>query len=170
MSTPKTAPRARLSTSANAMAQAEEKEQKKKLAIEEKEQRKIKREEQKHQKERKQKQKNDEQLKKLEKKARNVLASKQRVTSKRTRSSSCKEPPSKRCCWEEEQGAVGEAEIDTNTCCVCFCLYTEDISGVDCIECGCRRWLHKDCGEKCVIGDDENERFCPTRLESFSYT
>ena len=46
----KTIPRARLLTSADAMAQAEEKERKKKLALEEKERRKVKREEKKRQK------------------------------------------------------------------------------------------------------------------------
>ena len=45
--TPKTVPRARLLTSADAMAQVEEKEQKKRLALEEKERRKIEREEKK---------------------------------------------------------------------------------------------------------------------------
>ena len=43
-------PRARLLTSADAMAQAEEKERKKKLALEEKERRTVEREEKKRQK------------------------------------------------------------------------------------------------------------------------
>lgn len=60
---PKTLPRARLLTSADAMAQVEEKERMKKLALEEKEHKKPEREEKKMQKEEEQKLKAEERLK-----------------------------------------------------------------------------------------------------------
>ena len=59
-SIPKTMPRARLLTSADAMAQMEEKERKKKQALEEKERRKIEREDKKCQREEEQKRKAEE--------------------------------------------------------------------------------------------------------------
>ena len=171
--TPKTVPRARLLTSADALAQVEEKERKKKLAIEEKERRKVEREEKKRQKEMEQKRKTEERLKKLEMKAKKVseAAKKQRVTEKTLRDKrsscstsqeSCSEPSRKRHKEKHNDGAV--TEIDTNVCCVCFGLYSEDTSGADWIECACGRWLHEECGEECVVDADGKERFCPTCL------
>ena len=122
--TPKTVPQARLITSADAMAQMEEKEQKKKLALEEKERRKIEREEKKRQKEMEQKRKTEERLKKLEMKAKKV-PKKQRVTKKTalrgSSSTSCSEPPRKKP-RKEKHDAGDVMEIATNVCCVCFGL------------------------------------------------
>lgn len=75
---------------------------------------------------------------------------------------SCSEPSRKRHKERHNDGAV--TEIDTNVCCVCFGLYSEDVSGVDWIECACGRWLHEECGEECVVDADGKERFCPTCL------
>ena len=115
----KTILRARLLTSADAMAQAEEKERKKKLALEEKERRKVEREEKKRQKNFKDRQKAEEKLKKTEIKAKKV-SDKQKVTKKTalrdsTRRGSCSEPPRKKC-HQEKQGAGCVTEINTNEC------------------------------------------------------
>ena len=119
-----------------------------------------------------QKRKTDERLKKLEMKAKkdSEVAKKQRVTKKRalrdsssTNRGSCNEPPSKK--GRQEKHSAGDVtEIDTNECCVCFQLYSEDVSGAEWIECACGRWLHEYCGEECVIDADGKERFCPTCL------
>ena len=159
-SSSKTAPRARLLTSADAMAQVEERERKKRLAVEEKERKKIEREEKKRQKEIEQKRKAEERLKKMEMKAKKV-SEKQRVTkrnSSSTSKASCSEPPSKRSRLEKQD------EINTDECCVCFELYSEDVSGAEWIECACGRWLHENYGEECIIDADGRERFCPMCL------
>ena len=59
---------------------------------------------------------------------------------------------------------IGQAkEIDINVCCTCFISYKDDFisgSGMDWISCSCRRWLHEDCAEDCVIDQDGKERMC----------
>ena len=167
-------PRARLLTSADAMAQIEEKEQKKRLALEEKERKKVEREEKRRQKEIEQKRKAEKRLEKAKTRAEkiNQMAKKKKsrgVTGKTApgemnsrNQESTGEPPRKK--PRKEQHNVGaDAEI-TNVCCMCFELYSEDISGADWIECGCGRWLHEECAEECVVDANGKERFCPTCL------
>ena len=173
--TSKALPRARLLTSADAMAQIEEKERKRKLALEEKERRKVEREEKRQQKEIEQKRKAEEQLEKARTRAEkiNQVAKKKRtrvVTEKTAPAeTNCRsqestgEPPRKKP-RKEQHNLSADAEIDTNVCCVCFGLYSEDISGADWIECGCGRWLHEECAEECVVDANGKERFCPTCL------
>ena len=112
----------------------QEKERKKKLALEEKERRKVEREEKKRQNQIKKRQKAEENLKKTEVKAKKV-SDKQKVTKKTalrdsTGRGSRSEPPRKKCC-QEKQGAGCVTEINTNECCVCLELYSEDISGAE---------------------------------------
>ena len=157
------------------MAQIEEKERKRKLALEEKERRKVEREEKRQQKEIEQKRKAEERLKKAKTRAEKVnqvakkkgsrgVIEKTAPGEKNSRSQeSGGKPPRKTPC--KEQHKVGaDAEIDTNVCCVCFGLYSEDVSGADWIECGCGLWLHEECAEECVVDANGKERFCPTCL------
>ena len=158
------------------MAQIEEKERKKRLALEEKEQRKAKREEKRRQKEVEQKRKVEERQKKRSSKVDEVTKKHSRRVSEKTAPrrdevaenlDNTIEPPRKK--PRKEQNNVGaDAEIDTNVCCVCFGLYTDDVSGADWIECGCGRWLHEECAEECVgecvVDVNGKERFCPTCL------
>jgi hypothetical protein len=80
-----------------------------------------------------------------------------------TREGSCSEPPRKKT-RKGKHVAVSDTEIDTNVCCVCFGLYTEDVSGADWIECACGHWLHEECAEECVVDANGKERFCPACL------
>ena len=57
-------------------------------------------------------------------------------------------------CHQEKQGAGCVTEINTNECCVCLELYSEDVSGAEWIECACGRWLHENCGEECIVDAD----------------
>ena len=82
------------------------------------------------------------------------------VRSNRTKEGSCSEPPRKKI-RKGKHVAVPDTEIDTNVCCVCFGLYTEDVSGADWIECACGHWLHEECAEECVVDANSKERFCP---------
>ena len=153
---------ARLLTSAEALAQLEQKERKKKEALEEKERKKAERMEKKRRREDEQKRKREEQQKKAEIKAKNAAQKKLKVSQKSdsTSSEACASaPPKKRACKQRET----ENEINTDMCCVCCVLYSEDIngSGSDWIECACGRWLHEDCAEGCIVGADGRERFCP---------
>ena len=158
----KALPMARLLTSAEALAQLEQKERKKKEALEEKERKKAERMEKKRRREDEQKRKREEQQKKAEIKAKNAAQKKLKVSQKSdsTSSEACASaPPKKRACKQRET----ENEINTDMCCVCCVLYSEDIngSGSDWIECACGRWLHEDCAEGCIVGADGRERFCP---------
>ena len=60
------------------------------------------------------------------------------------------------------------ADIDLNTCCTCFVRYEDDIirgAGTEWISCACGRWLHEDCAEDCVAGDQGNDCTCPICLD-----
>ena len=49
--------------------------------------------------------------------------------------------------------------VDTNMCCVCYVLYSEDVSGEEWIECGCGHWLHEECAEDCYVDNSGKEKF-----------
>ena len=126
------------------MAQIEEKERKKRLALEEKEQRKAKREEKRRQKEVEQKRKVEERQKKRSSKVDEVTKKHSRRVSEKTAPrrdevaenlDNTIEPPRKK--PRKEQNIGADAVIDTNVCCVCFGFYTEHVSGPDWIKYGC---------------------------------
>lgn len=71
---------------------------------------------------------------------------------------SSNQPPSKKS-HQETQSSVGVTEIKTDECCVCFELYSENVSGVEWIECACGRWLHENCGEQCIIDTDGKAKY-----------
>ena len=169
---PKRVPQARLLTSADALAQVEEKERKKKLALEEKERKKTEREEKKRQREEEQKRKAEERQRKAETKANKVKeaaekrkekakgAGKRKVSNEAT---DIPMPPKKRVC-KLSQMESDDPEINTDMCCVCSILYSEDRTGKEWIECACGRWLHEECGEDCILDSNGRERFCPICL------
>ena len=170
-SIPKTLPQARLLTSADAMAQLEEKERKKTLALEEKERRKTEREEKKQQKEEEQRRKAKEREKKAEqraKKAKKASDEKSRKVTCKTRNkggecSHSKEPQRKNHCKE----SCADSDINTDVCCMCFGLYSEGVvsgDSRDWIECACGRWLHEECAEDREVDANGKERFCPSCL------
>ena len=119
----------------------------------------------KQKKEDEQKRKQEERKKKAVEKAKMAGQKESKVSRKSaSRSSEARGivPPRKRACQQRET----ESEINTDMCCVCCVLYSEDVngSGSDWIECACGRWLHKACAEDCIVGADGRERFCPSCL------
>ena len=55
--------------------------------------------------------------------------------------------------------------VDTMNCGSCACLqtYEDDVclgTGAEWVQCGCGRWLHEECIDSVVYGDDVQERFC----------
>ena len=45
--------------------------------------------------------------------------------------------------------------IDPNQCCSCFGLYKDDVgTGCEWLQCCCSRWIHEDCVEDIVRGED----------------
>ena len=169
----KPAPKARLLTSADALAILEEKEKKKKEAAEEKERRKKEREEKKMQKEQEREEKKK--LRETEKK---------RKTTKKTekdkpivlksienlpRQANKRKPPDKPKPTTSKKAKVSaqppeDENVDSNVCCACFGSYEDDVlegSGAVWISCACGRWLHEDCVEECKEDDQGNDRMCP---------
>ena len=80
------------------------------------------------------------------------------MRSSSTKEGSCSEPPRKKT-RKGKHVALPDTEIDTNVCCVCFGLYTEDVSGADWIECACGHWLHEERAEECVVDAGGKESF-----------
>ncbi len=69
------------------------------------------------------------------------------------------QPRSKR--HKRADNADVDTNVDTNTCCVCFETYEDDVvegNGREWIECSCGRWLHEDCSLSESAMPDE---FCP---------
>ncbi|CAI8016135.1 hypothetical protein GBAR_LOCUS9922, partial [Geodia barretti] len=144
----------------------------KRLALEEKERKKTEREEKKRQREEEQKRKAEERQRKAETKANKVKeaaekrkekakgAGKRKVSNEAT---DIPMPPKKRVC-KLSQMESDDPEINTDMCCVCSILYSEDRTGKEWIECACGRWLHEECGEDCILDSNGRERFCPICL------
>lgn len=55
--------------------------------------------------------------------------------------------------------------FDENQCCVCFRTYEEDVvedTGLDWLQCACKRWLHEECIDYDIGHDaDGNDLLCP---------
>jgi hypothetical protein len=55
--------------------------------------------------------------------------------------------------------------FDENQCCVCFRTYEEDVvedTGLDWLQCACKRWLHEECIDYDIGHDaDNNDLLCP---------
>ena len=184
-SIPRTLPRARLLASSDALAQLEEKERKKKSALEEKERRKAEREDKKRQKEEEQKRKAQEKEKKAKEKAKRAKEAANKKGKKKASkpselvvsadsgqegnsSSSC-EPPSKKPRRPVRQ-AFADSQIDEDTCCICFGSYSEDVvdgDGRERIKCECGRWLHEDCADDRIVDSNGKERFCHHCIELY---
>ena len=58
-----------------------------------------------------------------------------------------------------------EDSINTDECCACFGLYTDDIgTGKEWLECACGRWIHEECIEDIVYDANGKEKLCPLCL------
>ena len=124
------------------MAQAEEKERKKMLALEEKERRKVEREEKRRQKEMEQKRKAEEWLKKMEMRAKKVseankqcsrrvrekIALRDKESSNSKSKTSCSEPPTKTPC-KEKHNAVLTLKL-TLMCAACVQKMSQVLTGL----------------------------------------
>ena len=56
----------------------------------------------------------------------------------------------------------GSSDLDYQ-CSECFGTYKEDIdlgNGAEWVQCGCGQWIHEDCIDKSVTGEDGIERMC----------
>ena len=135
----KALPRARLLTSSDVLAEMVEKEKKKKLALEEKARRKTEREVKRKQREEEQKRKAEERQKKAEERAKRVKEAANKKTrlkraaeggQRKLRSSGKAESESSS---KKIRLQVPESDstVDTNMCCVCYVLYSEDVSGAE---------------------------------------
>ena len=82
------------------------------------------------------------------------------LTSSETAASSSK--PSRQRKADHEEGGDG---FDKNQCCVCFRTYKEDVvedTGLDWLQCACKRWLHEECIDYDIGHDaDGNDLLCP---------
>ena len=157
---------ARVLTSTECIRAFEEKEEQKRLAQEEKMKRKEERELKKKQKEDEMQRRKEEKARKAETreaKQREKLAMqaskqqrKQAQSSKRKATSSATSRPKKSRAAEN-----ADDEIDSNRCCTCFGLYSDDIGTErEWLKCCCGRWIH----EECVDEDDVNSsatKLCP---------
>ena len=55
--------------------------------------------------------------------------------------------------------------INPNQCCTCFGLFEDDVGiGSEWLQCSCTRWIHEDCVEDVVCGDNGKEKLCPLCL------
>lgn len=60
---------------------------------------------------------------------------------------------------------LNDDSINTDECCACFGLYTDDIgTGREWLECTCGRWIHEDCVENIVYDANGREKLCPLCL------
>ena len=67
---------------------------------------------------------------------------------------------------KRKTAAKNDDIIDPNQCCVCFRTFEEDEmqkTGMEWVECACKRWLHEDCIDHDVINVDVDgkELLCP---------
>ena len=113
-------------------------------ALKEKERKKAERMERKQKKEDEQKRKQEERKKKAEEKAKKAGQKESKISCKSaSRSSEARAsvPPRKRAHQQRET----ESEINTDMCCVCCILYSEDVngSGSDWIKCACGKTVQK---------------------------
>ena len=83
-----------------------------------------------------------------------------------SRSDTILNPNESKRAWQREVHA-GEysagADIDVNTCYICFGMYEEDVregTGKEWRECVCGCWVHEDCIDD-VVESCGKERLCP---------
>ena len=157
---------ARVLTSTECIRVFEEKEEQKRLALEEKQKRKEEREVKKKQKEQELLRKKEEkerkaatkEVKRREKDA--MQASKQQhkqaQSSKRAAASLATSQAKK-----SRTAENADDEIDSNRCCTCFGLYSDDF-GTDreWLKCCCGRWIHEECVDEGDI-DSSATKLCP---------
>ena len=177
---------ARVLTSATCLAIIKEKEMKKQREMEEKEERKKRREEKKRQREDEKRKKAEERALKAKEKIRKAKEREQRAhkameqsrkradlelqscsqsTNRDTdpaQSSTAQHPRGKRC--SAAKRARLEDNISSDSCCVCFQAFAEDVeegTGAEWVQCTCTRWLHEDCILDSIIDSSGKERLCP---------
>ncbi len=174
---------ARVLTSADHLAMLEEKEQKKRKDAEEKEMRRKEREDKRRQKQEEVKRKAEERAKKAEEKKAKRASARSKPATKRKSVGVAKKPPKKSKdtdssnVYHEPRRQSGrvlcptQKEVnDSNTCCMCFGTYDEDVAedtGREWLECACHKWVHEDCVERIVVDPGGDERLCPFCLDIF---
>ena len=173
---------ARVLTSSECVSILKEHEEKKRIEAELKEKRKIEREKKKKEKEEKAKLKAAEKARKAaERSARLVKKSapKVRATVSKKRNINevlSSEPNSASKEHVDEDTSVSRRKkrkttakngdnINPNQCCLCFRTFEEDEmekTGMEWVECVCKRWLHEDCIDYVTnVDDDGKEMLCP---------
>ena len=63
--------------------------------------------------------------------------------------------------------------IDENVWCMCFVIFKEDIlegTGAEWLQlpCPCRRLLHENCAEDCIVDSEGIERYCLSCVDLLS--
>ena len=172
-------------TSAEGLAILTEKEEKKKQEKEEKEKRKKERLDKRREKQELSKKKAEEKASKSRNKGKKSTTQKQRkqqnnpsVRSSEQASTSedttvaetLNEETSGETlpgCESSHSGVMaipGPSDLDLDyQCSKCFGMYKEDIdlgNGAEWVQCGCGQWIHEDCIDKSVTGEDRKERMC----------
>ena len=63
-----------------------------------------------------------------------------------------------------QKGGAAHSSANVNICCMCFRNYDDDdvleSFGAKWIDSACRRWLHLDCTEDCIVDRFGKERYC----------
>ena len=180
-------------TSAQCLALLEEKEEKKRKEKEEKEQRKLNREMNKKKRKEEQKRKAEEQAKKAAQKLAEKEAKQAEKAAKAAAKQAAKqaEKAAKQAEKTAKQAAVSQKRpkpcdqssnrstrtkvpklsslehINPTECCACFGLYEDDVgTGCEWLHCCCSQWIHEDCVDDVVHGDDSEEKVCPVCLSA----
>jgi hypothetical protein len=128
-----------------------EKEDKKKLELEEKKRKKEEREQKKKDKEAQKKAQKDKKV----------------ATRKRqgdTQSKSSKKQKIQSSIREISQSlASSDTNINDSECCECLCSYDDDVrdcTGAEWLQCSCGRWLHEECVDRVDHDSNGNELLC----------
>ena len=123
------------------MSILKEREEKKRIEAEAKEKRRIERE-------RKKKEREEIAKCKAEERARKAAERSQRLVKKSAPKERAPVPAVQRKKRKTTNDDMTNDDIDPNQCCVCFRTFTEDElekTGLEWVECVCKRWLHEDC-------------------------
>ena len=57
--------------------------------------------------------------------------------------------------------------INLNQCCACFGFYEDICTGLEWLQCSCSQWIHEECVDNVVRGEDGEKKLCPLYLSAF---
>lgn len=158
------------------MSILEEREEKKRKELEEKNRKKMECEQKKKERDEEKKKKDEERARKAEERARAAeerakkkeeMKAKKAASSiaRKSKSSSLPGCSSSSTLQTRSKTTPQEApEINSNICCVCFRSYEDDFveeTGMEWVQCVCKRWLHEECIDNVVRNDKGEELLCP---------